>query len=399
MITAPAAAVEIEPGTEPATVPEATAAPEPTMVPEATVTPEPMATPEPTATPDPTPIVLEGDDWTITEADVERMSAFIEDLHELAFRAPVAVASDDDIGASFAEGLEVLAEDDWRLMVALGLIEPDVDRDAINQIRRDRIRGVCCELIEGQLAVIVEPRATRLETEVIVVHELVHALHRQHGELLGRPGRSGGFELPSPYEAILESVAQFVAFRYLESQPEQEQAAVIPELPVITPDLEALVGRVPGAMLNFSYSTAPALAEAAYEARGAVGLSDLLSSPPTTTEQVVFPDRWLAGEDRVSQEPPTIPADGRFITEGRLGVAVLGWMVEDTMSAELANEVLSSWAGDRWSMYRLDGQDCVAATIEMDDEFAATEMAESLGERMGQSLAADDERRIRFDTC
>lgn len=376
-----------------------TATPDPTAAPELTATPEPSATPAPTSTPDPTPVVLQGADWAITEADVERLSEFIEDVHELDFRAPVAVGSDDDIGASFANGLEVLEEGDWRLMVALGLIEDDVDRDVINQVRRDRIRGVCCEDDGLRLMVIVEPRATLLETEVILVHELVHALHRQHPDLVGRPGRSGGFELPSPYAAIIESIPQFVAFRYFESQPLEDQQQVREELPVITPDLEELVGRVPGAMLNFAYSTAPALADAAYAERGAAGLLGLLMTPPTTTEQVLFPDRWLNGEDRVSQDPPVFPSAGRFVTEGRLGVVVLEWMLEDLVEPAELRGALSAWTGDRWTLYRLDGGDCVAATIEMDDADSAATIAALLSERLGLELIADDERRIRFDTC
>ena len=228
---------------------------------------------------DTTPVVIPGDGWAITEADVERMHRFVEQVHELDFTRPVTVEFDDDIGADFAAGIELLPEDEWRIYVALGLIPPEFDREAVSQFRRDRIRGVCCAGRGDDLTVIVEPMATKLETEVIVVHELVHALHRQHPELFGPLGPSGGFELPDTYNAVIEAIPQLVAFRYLDTAPPDQQAIVEPELLIVKPDRLPLVGEVPAAILNFAYFGAPPLAEAVYDELGAQGLSDLLGRP------------------------------------------------------------------------------------------------------------------------
>lgn len=373
--------------------------PSPTSTPQPTPTPEPTATPVPTPTPDPSPVVLSGDDWTITENEVADLVAFIEEFHELEFRRDVRVESDDDIGAGFAEGLEIFAEDDWAIIELLGLVDDGVTRDAVNQARRDRIRGVCCDEDDESIIVILEPRATELETKVIVVHELVHALHRDHSELIGRPGRSGGFELPSTYTATFESIAQLVAFAYLETQPEDQQAAIADELPVVDDELGRISGRVPGEMLDFSYFTAPFLAEAVYAERGAAGLSDLLGRPPTTTEQIIYPERWLAGEDRVSQQRPEIPRGAQLLDEGRIGVAVMGWMLEEVLDAETTDELLRAWTGDRWARYRNDGRECLAAIAEFDSVEVAEQVAESLGGLHPSTAMAADEPRFTFDTC
>ena len=394
-----AAAATAEPVTPP--TPEATATPEATSTPVPTATPEPTPTPVPTVTPVPdgTPAVLSGDGWTLTEAEVEPLIDFVETLHELEFVRPVRVEQSDDIGAGFAEDLEIFADDDWQLLELLGLIDEGVERDAVNEARRDRIRGVCCDADEDGLIVIVEPQATELETKVIVVHELVHALHRDHPDIVSRPGRSGGFELPSTYTATFESVAQFVAFAYLDSQPEAERLLVEPELPIVDAELAAIAGRVPGEMLDFSYFTAPAMAEAAYDALGAQGLSDLLGRPPTTTEQVIFPDRWLAEEDRVSQDRPLLPGAAQLQDEGRVDVALLGWMLEGLVDDVEIEALLREWTGDRWARYRLAPRECLGVVAEFDSLASAQQVADALQATHPSVAMVDGEPRFTFDTC
>lgn len=378
-----------------APTPDPTASPEPS--------PPPTATPVPTPTPQPRPpddqIVLEGDGWFITLDDVDRMSVYIEEVLELEFTEPVIVESHPDIGAEFASNLDIFPADEWNLLELLGLIDEGVTRDAVNQARRDRIRGVCCDDPDGRLAVIVEPRSTRLETEVIVVHELVHALHRQHGNLVGGPGRSGGFEQPTPYGATFEAIAQFVAFRYLDEFPEDQQAIVNAELPITTPELAAISGRVPGEWMDFAYFSAPPLAEAVYAERGAEGLIDLIGRPPTTTEQVLYPRAWLDDEDRVSQDRP-IPA-AQVVDEGRIGVAVLRWMLDEVATRVDIEPLLAEWTGDRWATYQQGGTECLVAVIEMDSSEAAEELGELLVDRefADVDLASVSDRHIGFDTC
>lgn len=384
------------PSPRPTAAPTQTAVPTPTTIPAPTATTTPVPSPTPV---DATPVVIQGDGWAITEADVERLTTFVETTHELAFRAPVLIETSPDIGEEYAPDLDIFAENDWRLLNALGLIREGFDRDGVNQLRRDRIRGLCCRGDEGDLIVIVEALATKFETEVILVHELVHALHRQYPEIVGDVGRSGGFELPDTYGATFESIAQLVAFAYFDSQPLDQQAEIEDELLIVDDQLAELTGRVPGEMLNFAYFTAPGLAEAVFEARGAQGLSDLLSAAPTTTEQIVYPERWLAGEDRVSQDPPPVPRGAIFVTEGRLGVALLGWMVDEIAGPDGADPVLADWTGDRYTLYEFDGRDCVSATIELDEQPSTELLADWLGELFDLELESTEDRRVSFDTC
>ncbi len=151
-------------------------------------------------------MVIEGDGWVITEGEIADMMSFVEETHQLAFTDDVAVAVIGDIGAELYPGYVTFTENDWLLLRALGLAESDVDRDAVNRARRDRIRGVCCQY-DGVLEVAVEIQPSELLTGVIVVHELTHALHRQHQELF-EDRLFETDETPAPFAAAIEGVPQ-----------------------------------------------------------------------------------------------------------------------------------------------------------------------------------------------
>ena len=94
---------------EPSAAVQPTAMPTPTPVPTVVPTPRPTPTatpvPAPTPTPTPvdtTPVVIQGDGWVTTEADVARLAAVVEEIHELVFTSDVTVLVSDDVGAEYA---------------------------------------------------------------------------------------------------------------------------------------------------------------------------------------------------------------------------------------------------------------------------------------------------------
>lgn len=373
--------------TTPLVVPSAV----PTVVPTTIPTPAPTATPEPTATPAPTPTssatptpvdtsdpVVVGDSWTVTENDIDRLTKFIEITHELAFRGPVRIIIDDDIGNNYARGFEPFAAEDWALMRSMGIVDDSHDRLAVNQLRLDLVRGVCCEE-RPEIAVGIEIQPTKLGTELLVVHELTHALHRQHPELL--TGRQPEVrEFPSQTTSVVEGIAQFMTFRYLAEQSSEAIAEIGPTLPIITTDELALTGAGPGRLLNFAYGTAPVFVDVVFEARGAAGLSELLQAPPVTGEQVLFPDRYLDGQEPVTVSPPPVPPGGSLPLFGRIGSVLLRLAVAGDGGTQAGLDLIDGWAGDAYTLYNANSTLCLAATIAMDSAPQAIALADALRE-------------------
>lgn len=362
-------ALTVVPTVAPTPPPEATATPAPTPPPAPTATAvPPTATavpPTPTPTPvDTTPVVIQGDGWVTTEADIARLATFVEETHQLEYTEPVTVLVSDDVGAEYAPNFEAFESGEWWLLQALGLADSQVDRDITNQVRRDRIRGLCCRFDHGT-QVVVEVESTKLETEAIVVHELTHALHTQYPDLFENT-RDETDETPKPFAASIEGVPQFVTFAYLAQALPEELAAVTPELPIIRPDMIPLIGPGPARHLNFAYATGPAFVDAVVDARGIEGLSDLLTSPPTTTEQILFPDKYLAGEAAADVPTPATPPETNAVAIGTIGAAMLMFVLAEELGESAALELVEPWAGDRFVVYEGDENVCMLATIVMD---------------------------------
>lgn len=386
--TEPAAVPDatVEPTAVPPTpIPTATVLPTPTAVPTATPTPIPPPTPTVTPTPipaDTTPVVIQGDGWAITEADVARLTAFIEETHQLEFTAEIRIAVSDDIGFEFAPGYEAFNENEWHLLQALGLADRTVARETINQARRDRIRGVCCQFLD-LTQVVVEVEATKLETETIVVHELTHALHTQHPALFDRALYETD-ETPRPFAASGEGVPQYIAFEYFAQAPLEERLEVGDELAIIRDDMVSLVGRGTADHLNFAYDTGAVFVAQIVEARGVAGLFDLLAVPPLTTEQILFPDKYLAGEAKQQVTAPTAAADQPVRATGTIGVAMLMWLFDEVHGAARARQLAQVWAGDQYVVYETTEQICLSATIAIDQ---GTIDASVFAGALAQSLA------------
>lgn len=366
--------------------PTATAIPAETPTPESTVTPVPTATsvpPTPTPTPvDTTPVVIEGDDWVITEGDVARLAAFVEDTHELEYTSVVTVLVSNDVGLEYAPNFEPFSTEEWWLLQALGLADSQVDRDVTNQVRRDRIRGLCCRFDNGT-QVVVEIEATKLETEAIIVHELTHALHTQYRRLFENT-RYETDETPKPFAASIEGVPQFVTFAYLALASAEELEAVTPELPIIRPDMVPLVGPGPAQHLNFAYATGPAFVDAVVAERGIDGLSDLLTDPALTTEQILFPEKYLQGETAEFVEDPEAPADATVAATGTIGAAMLLFALIDDLGETQARALVEPWGGDRFVIYQVGDDACMVANIAMD----SVEAERALGDALLDSLSS-----------
>lgn len=378
----PVANRPIDPAPEPSQVqpgPAPTAVPLPTVRPTATATARPLPTPTPADDGDGTPIVIQGDGWTVTEGEVDAMADFIEETHDLAFNQPLKVQTSADIGAGFAAGFEPFGEDEWHIIRGLGLAERDDDRLVANQVRLDRVRGVCCDVTDVT-TVIVELQPTKLATELIIVHELTHALHTQHPELFEGRSRRRPAETPRPDAAAFEGVPQFVAFAYLALAPQTEQAEVIPDLPIIRDDMVNEIGAGPARHLNFAYATGPAFVEAVVAERGLAGLTDLINEPPQTTEQVLFPEKYLRAEAATEVATPELGsnAGAQVRSSGTIGAALLMFVIADAAGPAQALALVEGWSGDSYVTYQSETQFCVAATIEMDGPDAAVNLGEAL---------------------
>jgi len=202
-------------------------------------------------------------------------------------------------------------------------------------------------------------------TREVLVHELTHALDDQYFGL-DRPelARSGGDAIPA-FKALVEGNALRVEQKWYESRSQEERAAIdgvdsgaAPGTGDVTPP------DVFARLMAFPYAVGLPFANAIFDAGGQARLDATFRKPPTTTEQVLHPDRFLAGEGSRKVSPPR--AGGDVIDEGSLGELGLILVTGTASSRSESRQAAEGWAGDSYRAWKQDNRTCIRWNIEMD---------------------------------
>ncbi len=235
--------------------------------------------------------------------------------------------------------------------------------------------------------------------DMVLVHELTHALQDQHFDL-------HRFEDPDPLSdggtaktALVEGDATLAMIdasmrASFEAMPGTDKA-----LAVMTRDPETLVADspdFPGAKemsdapawirdtLTFSYFQGLAFCVSARR-RGGQALLDyaFLTDPPRSTEQILHPEKWhTRRDDPIVLHFPDLAAElpgYRKAAEGELGELGLRILFrQDLKSREQADTAAAGWGGDRFAVYEKDGGRLIVWLTEWDSEADAGEFRSAL---------------------
>jgi hypothetical protein len=310
-------------------------------------------------------------------AVVAELQAFVESARGLRFKDPVDVEVVDD--AAFRRlltGGEPAEEPDAGatagVLRALGLLGGGEDLGPSAEIDADLVAGFY-DTETRELVV----RGTRLTPFVrqVLVHELTHALDDQHFGL-DRDLPDG--EAALAFAALAEGDAIVVEARYLASLPAAERQEAADEEQA-TFGVEGLGGDVPDVLVelaDFPYRDGPELVTALLGAGGRARLDAAFRAPPTTSAEVLHPERFLAGRGRAPV--PTVAADGRVVDSGPLGELVLQRVLAGSVPEDRAARAAAGWAGDRYVAWAVGRRTCVRAVVVLDSPAEAAELAAAL---------------------
>ena len=290
----------------------------------------------------------------------ERLPAlqeFVERERGLAFRRPVEVELLDDAAFLDAYGHgehEPSSSDRSATLRGLGVIGTDEDLEELtDELLEDGLSGFF-DPVDDRLVV----RGTRLDAvaEVVLVHELAHALQHQHFDLAAHTPREGDDERALAYSAVVEGDAQRVEHAWWAALPASAQAEV--DEPGGYP---WVVGDAVADEIDFPYRAGHLLVEDLLRSGGQAALDRAFLAPPTTSEQVLHP-----GSDgpRSVLAPRGLPP-GDVVDRGVLGELGLALLLErDPVVAGPQ----TGWGGDRYVTVELaDGSGtCTFAEVVMD---------------------------------
>ena len=272
------------------------------------------------------------------------------------------------------------AEADGRTLVAFDLLPPGTDLRALRaRVLEDNVVGFYDERPEKRrLYVVSEDKRLTPMNQLVLAHELRHALQDQYmgvHDLLG--------EEVSDYDdrqlallSLLEGDATFVMEKFLlKRMPggEDGMAALGQDSGVFGLGQMAAAA-VPGAppivrdQLVLPYFAGRDFVQDLFRRRGFEGIRAAWARPPASTEQVLHPEKYEAGEQPRRVALPPGPPEGRVLREGVLGEALTRtWLGEGSEAGA------AGWGGDAFRCSDVGGKTLLAWRSEWDSPFEAAE--------------------------
>lgn len=285
--------------------------------------------------------------------------------------------------------------------VALGLLAPDLDiRDLLIRVLGEQIVGyydperglmVVREDVVAELASQERGRALG-EAEMVIVHELVHALQDQRLALGERYEEERTIDGDNAFASLVEGDATLAMIGHMADQGGRSLSALTRNAGV----LRTIVRSNPQAVAGQEIESAPPIVRlpllsryldgmvfcaTLHGQRGFLAIDEAHRRPPVSTEQILHPERYLAGEAPVSVTLPELPeltAAGLVAHEeetlGELEMSIFFAQGRPRGSAERDERAAEGWGGDRLRVYRDPaGQTSVVWFTVWDDEGEARE--------------------------
>lgn len=318
------------------------------------------------------------------EEVVAEIEAFVERERGLPFLREVTVelADEGEFQDRLLDDFEESTEDlrtTGLVLQALGVVP--AGSDVVDAFRGLLGAGVVGFYDSATDELVVRGGAVSPYVRTVIAHELTHALDDQHFELERPALEDAEDESSYGFTALVEGNASRVerAYRATLSPSEEADAAAEEEAlvagyfpdAVSLPLLEAVVA---------PYLLGPGLVEALLEDGGQARLDGAFVDPPTTSEAMLDPDSFIAGQPTVPVPAPV--ADGPVIDQGVLGAAGLAQVLGlfgpiITLGGDVPDSVLG-WGGDAYVAWTVGDQACVRANLVGDTPADTREIAEAL---------------------
>ncbi len=210
--------------------------------------------------------------------------------------------------------------------------------------------------------------AERPVARFVLAHELGHALqHQRMGARISAAPPTDDARLA--WGALLEGDASLTALAHLAVRRrwplgrvvarlgDVARAAQVNGLAAETKSNEVLA-RAPALereRLLFPYEAGLAFVSDLHRAGGLALVERAFVEPPTTTEQVLSPRRYLDGEQAVPVELPPTPSGAVSVVAGTAGQLLIGVALGRCSSRAEARQAAEGWGGDAYRIVTDDG--------------------------------------------
>ena len=259
---------------------------------------------------------------------------------------------------------------------ALGIIEPTVN--LADQVKRLSTGAVTAFYdVKANELVIRNGQLTPFMLKSIV-HEMVRADYDQHFEL-DRPALvNPDDETGVAWDSLVEGSASRIEARFITALPDNDKKSVQAEQQRIAGQLPKDLPDYVLVEYAFPFGSGPKFADYLMSNGGPARVNAAFQHPPTTTEQIIHPEKFVAGEGPKAMTNPT--ADAPAIRSGSLGQLMISLMLAQVLDPNQAETVADGWGADRYVVWQNGGQTCVRLSVDMDSPDKVTAMGQALGD-------------------
>lgn len=337
----------------------------------------------------------------LTDQVVELVDA-TEQVRGLEFlvQPTVAIIAPDELAARVREDLE---EDlgnndlaiDTRLFRLLGLLAPEDDLETmLVDVYAEQVAG----FFDGDTKeMVIAGDAADLSplTKSVVVHELVHALTDQHFlfnddyEAMYDEQR---YDEAGAFQALIEGDATYAQFLYINQLSLADQFAFASEAMEQMQE-SSVTDSMPAWIQNdlaFPYDSGRVFVEYLVEDGGLAAIDQAYVDRPESTEAIMHPSVYEAGEGALDVAPVAITLDGYEVYE----TSTFGeWGIRQLLSEAapgVAAQAATGWGGDSYQVIFDDDDVLIAIAYKGDTEQDAFELADALIDHASQVMGMGD---------
>jgi hypothetical protein len=213
-------------------------------------------------------------------------------------------------------------------------------------------------------------------------HEFVHALQDQHFDL-GRITDDGiDPEAKLALRALAEGEATLVQLLYLDYFTEAEIAQIFAGMNDEGGAMLTSAPPVLRAALEFPYSAGFEFVTALYRQGGFIAIDAAWANLPLSTEHILHPERYLAGDDPIpvtlAPLTATLGAGWELLDQDVFGEFYLRQYLQQQLSDGEVDVAATGWGGDQYAVYWNESNEQLVMVLRLvwdtaadSDEFAA----------------------------
>lgn len=358
---------------------------------------------------------------------IERTTAQVEALRDLEAQADIdaRVVSAEKLRARVARSLEAYtgrrADRDTRILSTLGIVDEDLDLKAlVEDILTVQVAGLYLPKTKRLLVASEEGDGPLTAADTtILAHEIQHALADEHFNFpTSEKVPRGKEDEVLAHRSLIEGDATVTQRRFAQRALTPEQQAALLDDPALQESLQQYYDLPPylRKAFEFPYTQGAAFVEALCAEGGWDLVDQAHREPPETSAEVIYPERFLAGEEPI--EPHQLGAPGAGWDEGwevSFGAADLLLMFElpagqEQRAIDNPRHAAAGWAGGDLTLWTRGERSAVGIALTQRQGtdlcpplgawyFASFPDSESEATRSGERFAFSDSHRAGVIAC